>query len=263
MALIYTGVGEFRGGESARGTLREWVFGITIAGEVIYDADTTRLRSRTGDLCIIRPQHTQYWRVPGRLEGGKDRWRCIYCVFTPRAHWLPWLQTLAKNELTVFRLSSRLATRKAYSALRRAHAIREQKKPRADEYAMHYLERVLLLCMDSLAERDPSTLDPRIKNAVDILTRDPNEPLRLEQLAKRCHLSRAHLWLLFQRQVGTTPLQFQERLRIQEAQRRLRSTLDSIGMIAAACGFDDARYFATRFKKQTGMTPRQYRRSTR
>jgi AraC-like DNA-binding protein len=257
---IFTDLGDFRSGDSARGTLPDWGFAITCAGAVLYDADTRRLTARPGDCCITRPGHPQYWRVPATGEGGPGRWRILYCIFTPRPHWHAWLNVLATEGLRLFRPQTRARRREVFRALKRGHTLRMRGGRYADELAMHYLERALLLCArDSSLTLLESAIDPRVQKAVDHLTLNPHEPIRLEQLARRCHLSRAHLWMLFQRQIGTTPLQFQERRRIEEAQRRLRSTLDPIRAIAAACGFEDARYFSTRFKKQTQMTPREYR----
>lgn len=261
MSAVFTGIGDFTAGQNARGTLREWVFGVTISGTVLYDADTRRIRVRGGDCCIIRPHHSQYWRVPGVEEGGSGRWRTCYCAFTPHPHWHAWLNLLATEELRVFRCSTRQLRGRVARALKRAHAVRTRGGRYADELSMHYIERALLLCVqDVCAAPSSDTIDPRIQKAVDVLTLNPNEPVRLDQLARRCHLSRAHLWSLFQRQIGTTPLQFQERRRIEEAQRRLRLTLDPVRAVAIACGFEDARYFSTRFRKQTGMTPREYRK---
>ena len=45
------------------------------------------------------------------------------------------------------------------------------------------------------------------------------------------------------------------------AQKRLGTTDDRIIDIAFDCGFSDAAYFATAFKKFCGMTPLQYRKS--
>jgi AraC-like DNA-binding protein len=40
----------------------------------------------------------------------------------------------------------------------------------------------------------------------------------------------------------------------------LRMSMDSVRSIASACGFEDPKYFATRFKHETGSTPRAYRK---
>jgi AraC-like DNA-binding protein len=48
-------------------------------------------------------------------------------------------------------------------------------------------------------------------------------------------------------------------LRIQEAQRLLATTGETLSGIAAQVGFYDQSHFTKRFRKVTGLTPAQYR----
>ena len=50
-------------------------------------------------------------------------------------------------------------------------------------------------------------------------------------------------------------------LRLAEAQKRLRETNDSIAIIAKSVGFNDTGHFCRTFKKETSLTPLQYRKS--
>ena len=59
--------------------------------------------------------------------------------------------------------------------------------------------------------------------------------------------------------MGMPPMQYVNSYRIEKAQTLLKNTDRSITDIALAVGFDDASYFARIFKKQTGMTPREYK----
>ena len=47
--------------------------------------------------------------------------------------------------------------------------------------------------------------------------------------------------------------------RMQHARHLLRTTDLQIGTVALHCGIPDIHYFAKLFKKETGMTPGQYR----
>ena len=48
-------------------------------------------------------------------------------------------------------------------------------------------------------------------------------------------------------------------LRIKKAQELLRTSDMTVAEIAGAAGFSGAKYFREIFKKQTGLSPRQYR----
>jgi len=59
---------------------------------------------------------------------------------------------------------------------------------------------------------------------------------------------------------GTTPLQYLLRQRLSRAAERLRDTDMRISEVGYACGFRDSNYFSRMFRKETGASPREYRR---
>ena len=76
-------------------------------------------------------------------------------------------------------------------------------------------------------------------------------------------MSKAALMQNFVRASGTTPLQYQLRLRIAEAVILLRSTDKTLGEIAVETGFSDTNYFGRQFKRITGSSPGEYRKKCR
>lgn len=86
------------------------------------------------------------------------------------------------------------------------------------------------------------------------------EPLRLEALAALCGLSLWRFATVFRERVGMSPYRYVNALRIQHAQ-----TLLSQGMPAARAasevGFYDQSHLNRRFKRQCGMTPREFQLS--
>jgi AraC family transcriptional regulator of arabinose operon len=263
MAEIFASLDHYQTPASARGALQPWVLGLTLRGAVLHDAEHNPTISRVGDCVLIRALTPQYWRVPAISEGGKGHWRVVYCAFTPRPHWYVWLQAMAPQPVSRFRPSTLRLRRAVRRRLIHAHRLLKSTRANRHEYAMLTLERVLLDCWSDHLRRESHGLDPRIKQAIDILTTHAREPLRLDQLARRCHLSRSQFSHLFRTQVGLTPFVFQERRRIETAQRMLRMSMDPVRNIALACGFEDPRYFATRFKHETKLTPREYRKSAK
>jgi AraC-like DNA-binding protein len=67
----------------------------------------------------------------------------------------------------------------------------------------------------------------------------------------------------FKHETGLTPADFAQRIKIEEARRRLTDTGNSITEIAFKLGFSTSQYFSSVFRKYTGATPREYRNSTR
>lgn len=72
-------------------------------------------------------------------------------------------------------------------------------------------------------------------------------------------LGRTTFFLKLKSLVGMSPVEFLRHIRIQHAEELVAKTSDSFSQIAYAVGFNDSRYFGKCFKKQTGMTPSEYR----
>ena len=73
----------------------------------------------------------------------------------------------------------------------------------------------------------------------------------------------SHLRNLCRAHLGVPPGEFRRNLRLQLAQKLLRSSYLGIAAVAGACGWADANYFARLFRSRTGMSPRAFRRRYR
>ena len=49
-------------------------------------------------------------------------------------------------------------------------------------------------------------------------------------------------------------------MRIQHAEHLIRNSTQNFSQIAYAVGFSDPKYFSKCFKKETGLTPSEYRK---
>jgi len=81
-----------------------------------------------------------------------------------------------------------------------------------------------------------------------------------EKLASIAGLSIPHFNRRFRELLRLSPMEYVQSLRIQEAQRLLATTQESVAEISAATGYYDQSHFTKRFKKVTGITPLKYRR---
>jgi transcriptional regulator GlxA family with amidase domain len=83
--------------------------------------------------------------------------------------------------------------------------------------------------------------------------------LSVEMLAERAHLCPRHFSRKFKHAFGVTPADFVERLRLDEARRRLSARADSIEAIADSVGFNSADAFRRAFERRFGVSPSGYR----
>ena len=83
--------------------------------------------------------------------------------------------------------------------------------------------------------------------------------LKIEQLADAVNLSRTVFYGKVKAMVGLSPVDFLRHLRIQRAEQLIAHSNENFSQIAYAVGFSDPKYFTRCFKKETGMTPSEYR----
>ncbi|GLY94393.1 helix-turn-helix domain-containing protein [Actinoplanes sp. NBRC 103695] len=90
-----------------------------------------------------------------------------------------------------------------------------------------------------------------------------DQPLTVEDLARRANLSSRHLARHFRAVTGVTPLRWLLTQRIRRAQALLEATDDSIDTIAAAAGMGTATTLRRHFHRTVGVPPDAYRRTFR
>lgn len=86
-----------------------------------------------------------------------------------------------------------------------------------------------------------------------------NKKERLGAKMKSLGVSASHLAVIFKQQYGMVPSQYLNQNRIDYAKQMLGDTEIPIIDIASDTGFDSLPSFYRFFKKQTGITPKEYR----
>lgn len=104
--------------------------------------------------------------------------------------------------------------------------------------------------------------NPRIKIAIDYIEQNFTQNISIDMLAKMCNMSSSRFFPAFKNTVGLTPIEYIQNHRINHAIALLLNnhTL-SIENISDICGFESSSYFRRVFKKITGKSPREYRKS--
>ncbi len=86
------------------------------------------------------------------------------------------------------------------------------------------------------------------------------EPLTVAELAGVLQLSTAQLHDRFLRETGYTPADYRARRRLARAKELLADPGLTVTDVALTLGFSTSQYFATFFRRFTGMSPRDHRR---
>ncbi|MEI2579918.1 GlxA family transcriptional regulator [Scytonema sp. PRP1] len=98
-------------------------------------------------------------------------------------------------------------------------------------------------------------LHPGVHQVQNWLAEHAMESVSLAELAHIANMSVRSFSRAFKNVTGLTPVQYQQRLRLEVAATLLQNSDLSIEAIAARCGFDDARHFRRLWQRQFGVSP--------
>lgn len=96
---------------------------------------------------------------------------------------------------------------------------------------------------------------PDIARAIQRLRENFDQPLRIEQLARELGMSVSGFYHHFKAVTAMSPLQFQKRLRLQEARRLMLGEDLDAASAAHRVGYHDASHFNREYKSLFGVPP--------
>jgi len=119
---------------------------------------------------------------------------------------------------------------------------------------------LLALMQPGETKEIPSDILPGLQRIVFEMHTNKAWRPRVDELAARVGLSVSHLHRVFRDYTGMSPIEYGERVRMQEACERLEHSQQSILRIATDLGYSTSQHFSTVFRRTTGQTPTQWRR---
>lgn len=100
----------------------------------------------------------------------------------------------------------------------------------------------------SLAEKISHFLDKQLRNQISV-----------SRLAEHCGTSERSLLRHFRTHFGTKPLGYIQHLRVERAKALLEATQLTFDEVVERCGYSDVPSFRKLFKRETSLTPADYR----
>ena len=91
------------------------------------------------------------------------------------------------------------------------------------------------------------------------IRRDPQHRWSIDEISNKMNLSRSYVQHLYKRFFQISILSDIKKSRIEHAKYLLSATDETVCSIAQTCGYDNDVHFMRTFKKETNMTPSQFR----
>jgi transcriptional regulator GlxA family with amidase domain len=100
----------------------------------------------------------------------------------------------------------------------------------------------------------------QLARAIACIRANNHRRLGVEEIAGAACCSASHLHALFQRHLGTSPMDYAAEARLDQAMSLLAGGDESISAIALETGHADQSVLTRSMKRRRGVTPAEYRR---
>lgn len=99
----------------------------------------------------------------------------------------------------------------------------------------------------------------QLKRVIEKIDAHIDRPPSVRSLAEEAGVTYEHFCRAFKHSQGLTPYAFYNRRRLERASDLLRTTAMTVTEVALACGYASGSHLSTRFRRETGLSPAEYR----
>lgn len=101
-----------------------------------------------------------------------------------------------------------------------------------------------------------------VKKIIHEINASWNKSYNLDYYADSIGISKYYLSRLFKKATGLSLIAYRNKIRLRHAEEMLLDGGEPISEIAEECGFESAQYFCDAFKKEYGVSPSEFRKTT-
>ena len=101
----------------------------------------------------------------------------------------------------------------------------------------------------------------KIGLVTSFISAEYSKPYSLDDYAKMASMSKFHFLRVFESITGSSPIEYRNRIRIENAKELLEDTTLPVSEISGILGFSSPAYFCDAFKKKVGSSPAKYRKN--
>lgn len=123
-----------------------------------------------------------------------------------------------------------------------------------------WIDGICIKLMNQVRGKRQNSTAALLEKAKDYIHQNYSDnTLSIQKLSNYLHISSSYLSLIFKKEAGVTFLEFLVRIRLEAAQELMLDSDMKIAEIAERIGYPDLNYFSYFFKKNYGLSPREYR----
>lgn len=123
------------------------------------------------------------------------------------------------------------------------------------------ISRALKMEWENSIKGKSSKLNEVIQASLNFINNNYERDISLNDISRYVFLSQSYFAKAFKEITGVSPINYLIKVRVERAKELLTGTSQKAGDIAISVGFSNQQRFNEIFKKYTGMTPLQYRKS--
>lgn len=210
------------------------------SGRVLLDGRWQKIGA--GTVCMAPPRVLNAFYAEGRKP-----WR------------FAWLRCEEAEGVTplVSASSPVLVTHGAAELVRAIEGLRAEHEGACDPKLLHHWVEIIHGLARRLAQ--PFQVNDRLRKLWEPVEKRLEEPWTLARLARLVHLSPEHLRRLCHHELGRSPMQHLNSMRMQRARHLLETTDDKLEVIARHIGYANGFIFSRVFRRWVGCAPGEYR----
>ena len=237
-------------------------------GSGSHVVDCQRYAMRSGAMYFLRPHQVHLWEYESLPTGYALSMSEDVLRSAPQHHGIPHDAELFNELADAGQIC--LTPSEALTIQPVIEEIEREYRTASCNYSsvMHAYLHVLLVRAHRLLARagaaghaNPSS--PLVRQFIDLATRSAGRKQRVRDFSDLLGVTPSHLAEAVREVTGRTPGQMMRDAQIAEAKRLLRHTDKTIGEIAYGLGFNDSAYFGRFFKRESGVSPGEFRRHAR
>lgn len=237
---------------------------LMLSGSMVVTLGEKVYQLGTDDILVINPR--QQFQIKSTEKNLLLSLRISRTPMTAhfKENWLPYIACSSSDEKNAANDEKFQQLREALAHLMAVYF--KQKDTNELEIYQHFFTVLTQLVKGFKKEVVPDILpltsvaDERLKQVLDQIQKDYDQPLSLETLAASSGISYYHLSRSFKKQLGITFTEYLTQIRLMHAAEALVLTSYSVIQVALNSGFSNTKTLHQVFKKQYGLTPANYRR---